>query len=87
MSLYCLEMRSTQQWSDVRYRQYTRSLARACKFELVPKIQFTDSGHGIVPVVTEHLRMHPRQRTISILSDYVQKHMKVLRKRGEKACL
>jgi hypothetical protein len=47
-------MRSTENWSDVRYRAYTRSLSKADQFKRrVPKIQFTDSGHGIVPVVTE----------------------------------
>jgi hypothetical protein len=54
MTVYCLELRSTQDWDDVRYREYTTSDKRAEIFKTFPKIQFTDSGHGIVPSVTVH---------------------------------
>jgi hypothetical protein len=47
-------MRSTQNWEDVRYREYTTSVRKAELFKTIPKIKFTDSGHGIVPVVNEH---------------------------------
>lgn len=53
MTIYKLEMRNTERWDDVRYRDYTSSEARKKRFEKVPKIQFTDSGHGMVPSVTE----------------------------------
>lgn len=33
---------------DVRHREYTTSAAKADEFEKIPRIQFTDSGHGIV---------------------------------------
>jgi len=33
---------------DVRYRSFTSSEKLARLFNLIPKIQFTDSGHGIV---------------------------------------
>lgn len=51
--MYCLEMRSTENWNDVRYREYTSSMRRAEAFRLVPKVRFTDSGHGVVPSVGE----------------------------------
>jgi hypothetical protein len=54
MTTYVLEMRSTASWDDVRYREYTCSARKAEFFKSVPKIQFTDSGHGIVPHVHEH---------------------------------
>ena len=54
MPTYCLEMISTANWQDVRYREYTSSIRKAELFRNIPKIKFTDSGHGIVPVVSEH---------------------------------
>jgi hypothetical protein len=69
MTTYVLEMRSTAQWSDVRYRAYTTSKKKADIFLRVPKIQFTDSGHGIVPHVREHKgKREPRNM---ILRDHV----------------
>jgi len=54
MTVFCLEMRSTADWQDIRYREYTTSAKKADLFKSVPKVKFTDSGHGIVPVVNEH---------------------------------
>ena len=34
--------------NDIRYRDYTASKRMAAQFSKIPKIQFTDSGHGIV---------------------------------------
>jgi argonaute-like protein implicated in RNA metabolism and viral defense len=69
MTTYCLEMRSTQNWQDVRYREYTTSSKKADLFKQVPKIKFTDSGHGIIPVVKEHSgRREPRNM---MLQDHV----------------
>lgn len=71
MPTYVLEMRSTADWQDVRYREYTTSVRKAERFKSVPRIQFTDSGHGIVPVVNEH---HGRRApTIGYLFDHVAK--------------
>lgn len=50
--IFSLEMRNTENWSDVRYRAYTTSAAKAAQFYATPKIRFTDSGHGIVPSVS-----------------------------------
>lgn len=52
--IYVLEMRSTANWGDVRYREYTTSARKAELFKAVPKIAFTDSGHHIIPCVAEH---------------------------------
>lgn len=58
---------------DVRYREYTSSRKKADKFKEIPKIQFTDSGHGIVFHTREH---HGRRKpTVSVLSVYVRKHL------------
>lgn len=66
MPVYCLEMRSTADWQDVRYRSYTTSIRKAEAFRQVPRIQFTDSGHGIIPVVREHQgRRDPLIRTLA----------------------
>ena len=75
MTTYVLEMRSTQDWQDVRYRSFTVSKAKADRFRNVPRIQFTNSGHGIAPHVTEHKRGTPRGPEIWILGDHVREHM------------
>ncbi len=62
---------------DVRYRAYTTSRKRAEAFNRIPRIQFTDSGHGIVFLATE---LPPRTRRLPLrhsLSDYVSEHLKV----------
>lgn len=76
MTTYVLEMRSTAQWADVRYREYTTSKTKADMFQRVPKIQFTDSGHGIVPHVREH---HGRRLPKNmILRDHVVDSIKAM---------
>lgn len=68
---YALEIRSTQNWDDVRFRDYTTSKARADNFKAkVKRIDFTDSGHGLVPVVREV----PRRKAdkITVLADHVR---------------
>lgn len=70
MTTYCLEMRSTADWQDVRYREYTTSGKKADLFKQVPKIRFTDTAHHIIPVVKEHRgKREPHNR---ILADHVQ---------------
>lgn len=70
MPTYCLEMRSTDNWQDVRYREYTTSKKKAELFKQVPKIRFTDSAHHIIPFVKEHRgRREPRNM---LLQDHVQ---------------
>lgn len=70
MPTYCLEMRSTADWQDVRYREYTCSKKKADLFKQVPKIRFTDTAHHIIPVVKEHSgRREPRN---AMLADHVQ---------------
>jgi hypothetical protein len=74
MTTWCLEMRNTQEWSDVRYREYTQSAVVMERFKTVPKIRFTDSSHGVVPVVSEHSgrRLPP----IRDLADHVLESIK-----------
>lgn len=74
MTTYILEMRSTANWQDVRYREYTTSAKKAEIFKDVPKIQFTDSGHGIVPAVREHVK-GPREPRNMMLCDHVQDYI------------
>jgi hypothetical protein len=62
-------MRSTANWDDIRYREYTTSKRKAELFKKVPRIRFTDSGHHIIPVVNEHHgRRQPRNM---LLQDHV----------------
>ena len=75
MPVYCLEMRSTANWNDVRYREYTTSVRKAEAFKNIPKIQFTDSGHGIVPVVKDHKGR--RENPIAVLREHVASNLKV----------
>lgn len=78
MTIYMLEMRNTESWDDVRYRDYTTSAAKAARFKTaVPKIQFTDSGHGMVPAVTEvKHRGLPKITGLNTNEDHVREHMK-----------
>lgn len=76
MTVYCLEARNTQNWQDVRYRAYTTSAKRAAAFERIPKINFTDSGHGIVFTQHEHPRGKRREPNEKMLSAYVAEHMR-----------
>lgn len=71
--MYVLEMRSTANYEDCRYRSYTSSERKAEAFKAVPRIPFTDSGHGIVPYVHEH--SGPRLPLITVLADHVRAGM------------
>ena len=71
LEAYNTDCRYTQ---DVRYRQYTSSKKKADAFNKIPKIQFTDSGHGIV--FHAHETSGKRKPTISLLRDYVEKNLK-----------
>lgn len=73
MTTYVLELRSTANWQDVRYREYTTSAKKAELFKEVPRISFTDSGHGIVPHVREHSG-HREPRNM-LLADHVRDYI------------
>jgi hypothetical protein len=75
MPVYCLEMRSTANWDDVRYREYTTSVRKAEAFKKVPKIPFSDSGHGIIPVVKDHTGR--KDKPITALREHVTSNLKV----------
>lgn len=72
--MFVLEMRSTQNWDDVRYREYTSSERKAEAFKSVPSIKFTDSGHHIIPVVREHSGR--RKPTNRMLREHVDEAMR-----------
>ena len=58
---------------DVRYREYTSSKKKAERFGKIPKIQFTNSGHGIVFQAWEHKgRRNPEVRE---LAKYIQEEL------------
>jgi len=59
--------------NDIRYREYTASKKKAEAFKKIPKIQFTDSGHGIVFSAWPH--KGARKPNIYILKDYVKEHL------------
>jgi hypothetical protein len=58
---------------DVRYRIYTSSRKKAEAFNKIPKIQFTDSGHGICFYARKH--QGRRKPNIYALSDYVREQL------------
>ena len=63
-------------FSDLRHREYTRSRERADRFKKVPRIPFTDSGHGIVFIARE---MNPGERRQSVhrlrsIVEHIEEH-------------
>lgn len=84
MTVWLLEAYGTDRRysDDVRYRAYTTSARKAELFDRIPRIQFTDSGHGIVFRSAPH---HGRRQPLRHgLADYVREQMDAL-KQAEKA--
>ena len=75
MTVWLLEAFNTdcRYRDDIRYRAYTTSQRKADLFKQIPKIQFSDSGHGIVFSAREHTGR--RERSIYTLADYVRENM------------
>jgi hypothetical protein len=59
---------------DVRWREYTTSKKKAEAFRKIPKIQFSDSGHGIVFMSHEH--KGPRKPVVREVWEHVREHLK-----------
>lgn len=72
--VYELLAYNTESFSDILYREYTTSQKKVDRFKRIPKIQFTDSGHGIVFWAFKHKGR--REKTIHTLYEYVAKHLK-----------
>lgn len=82
MPVWKLEAFGTEQRGptrDVRHRSYTTSKKRAEEFERIPRIQFTDSGHGIVFTATLKPSGLGRDRTIDGLRDYIREQLAIIR--------
>ena len=62
-------------YDDVRHREYTTSRKKAEMFERIPRIQFSDSGHGVVFHAVEH---HGKRKPVRSM-DYVRKQLDLLR--------
>lgn len=77
MSTWMLEAYGTDSryGDDVRHRSYTRSRKKAEAFARIPRIQFTDSGHGIVFRAEELARGTRRLPVRYGLSDYIAEHL------------
>lgn len=75
MAVYVLEAYNTDSryQNDIRYREYTTSKKRADLFNKIPKIQFSDSGHGICFSANEHKGHRLPHRTE--LSKYVYEQL------------
>ncbi len=75
MTIYLLEAYNTDSRypNDVRYREYTTSKIKAERFNRIPKIQFSDSGHGIVFHSHEHTGKRKELR--SELWNYVHEEL------------
>jgi hypothetical protein len=72
----------------VRYRTYTTSTKTARLFDRIPRIDFTDSGHGIVFGAHEHRgKRKPQKGTSSVVGHqrYVDEHMARLRDEEKRA--
>jgi len=62
-------------YDDIRYREYTNNKKKAELFNKIPKMQFTDSGHGIVFEACELELRTRRKPTIKTMSSYVIEQM------------
>ena len=73
MSVWLLEGFSTERGGrdDARHREYTTSARRAEMFGRIPRIQFTDSGHGI----EFHAVPHRGRRLPTRRMEYVREQM------------
>lgn len=79
-TIYILEGYSTDmRSSDVRYRNYTTSQIKAEQFSKIPKIQFTDSGHGIVFSAREKRLTEKRKPIVRTLEKYVLENLNLIR--------
>jgi hypothetical protein len=67
---------------DVRYRDYTTSARKAEAFERIPKIQFSDSGRGIVFRAVELAPKTRRLPKILGLREHIEEHLKVEKPRS-----
>ena len=78
MTVYLLEAYNTDSRysTDIRYREYTTSKKRADLFNKIPKIQFSDSGHGICFSAIEHSGHRKPRKTE--LSSYVYEQIALL---------
>jgi len=77
MATWVLEARSTDQRSDdVRWREYTTSKRRADDFAKIPKIQFSDSGHGVV--FTAYQCRGPRKPIVREVPDWVNRWLGII---------
>lgn len=63
---------NTEDPRDVRFRKYTTSKKKADAFQKIPKIQFSDSGHGIIFWACEH--EGKRKPEITTVREHVRKH-------------
>lgn len=77
MAVWALIGFSTEEYGDdaVRHREYTSSVSTAKLFSQVPRVQFTDSGHGIVFSAYPHRGKRKPVRRM----EHVAKHMARLR--------
>lgn len=79
MSVWKLEAYDTDM-REARCREYTTSKRMAEKWERIPRIQFTDSGHGIVFIATPHPPRTRREPTVRRI-DWADQHLRQMRGR------
>lgn len=74
--IWVLEARSTDsREAGVRYRAYTQSRGRADRFGRIPRIQFTDGGHGIIFTAEPHAGRRAPARDNG-MSPYVDRELR-----------
>jgi hypothetical protein len=82
MPVWLLEGYGTdRRYDDVRYRVYTTSEKRADEFRQIPRIQFSDSGHGIVFAATKLPHGTRRREVRRGLEEYVNEQLAIIRKK------
>lgn len=77
MPTFLLEAYGTDSryFPDIRHRSYTTSRKKAEQFMAIPKIQFTDSGHGIVFWSEELPPRTHKLPSIRGLEEYIKEHL------------
>jgi len=82
VSVWVLIGYSTEDYGErsIRHREYTTSERTAELFEQIPRIQFTDSGHGICFTATAHSGKRHSTRSM----EHVATHMARLRKEARR---
>jgi hypothetical protein len=75
MTYELIAFATTDPLGDIRYRVYTTNVRKAAAFSKIPRIQFSDSGHGIV-FEFRVLKFNERRKpVIRLIESYVRSEL------------